>query len=317
MLVFGARLHDLPAQAMSQTRCIRAGTVVHPASHLKQSSALLPDTLCSLLMTFIAATTDLDICAIYGNILLIDAGLKSSLLLTPSLYDTLQITTGLEPPKTFRRAQHSATQNSMGSENRASFLNYMSELSVSASSAASASLAAAGSLSQTATAPDFTSPVTATNRTDSKTSTTADVFLTTNQSGVPNSASSAATSDATLVSEMAVHMELSTAAKAGIGVGISIAAVLLIGALILYLKSRTSRAQAHPRWLWQKETAEKEGKACLGPYQDETWVAGQNPDRMTEQEAMGIAELSSDSCTHELDGRSHMTPELDGEGRER
>jgi len=199
----------------------------------------------------------------------------------------------------------------MGSENRASFLSYMSELSVSAaSSASSASLAAASSLSQTATVSDFTSSVTATNRTDSKTSTTADASLTANQSGAPNSASPAAT-------EMAVHTDLSTAAKAGIGVGISIAAVLLIGALILYIKSRNNRVQARPRWLWQKETAEKEGKACLGPYQDETWAAGQNPDRMTEQEAMGIAELSSDSCTHELDGRSHMTPELDGEGRER
>lgn len=205
----------------------------------------------------------------------------------------------------------------MGSDNRASFLSYMSELSVSASSAASASLAAASSLSQNVTVSDLTSSVTAAGQTGSKKFTTADASLTANLSGAPKSSSPATTSESTSVSETAVHMELSAGAKAGIGVGISIAAVLLIGAMVLYLKSRSSRVQARPKWLWQKGTTEKEGKACLGPYQDDTWAAGQNPDRMTEQEAMGIAELSSDSCTHELDGRSHMTPELDGGGRRR
>lgn len=109
-----------------------------------------------------------------------------------------------------------------------------------------------------------------------------------------------------------VRIELSTAAKVGIGVAVGTAALLLIGALILFIRARRNQGQASQKWFWKKDKVNKESKGCLGPYQDKSWAAGRAPDWKTSQEALGIAELSSDSCTHELDGRSHLTSELHG-----
>lgn len=68
-----------------------------------------------------------------------------------------------------------------------------------------------------------------------------------------------------------------------------------------------------PKWFWQQEKSHEEGelgKPHLGPYQDESWAADQRADHTPGDPA----ELSADSCTHELDGRSHLTPELNGDG---
>jgi hypothetical protein len=204
----------------------------------------------------------------------------------------------------------------MGSDDRASFVSMMSVHSASVSSDSSAaSVALASSLSEIQTVATFDIVVDSATASESATST--DVFATTGVSAVSTAPSSTSTSESTVAPQTPLRMELSTGAKVGIGVGISIAAVLLIGALVLYLKSRTNRAQASPKWFWQKTTMERKAKLSWACIKTSHGASGTPPNRQTSQEALRIAELSSISCTHELDGRSHMTPELDGEGRRR
>lgn len=105
---------------------------------------------------------------------------------------------------------------------------------------------------------------------------------------------------------------LSTEARVGVGVGIGMSALLLAVASFLVLKTRQMRKQAAPKLFSLRIKRGREaavGKSRSDHHEDKREASESN-----RLEAPSMAELSSDSGRHELDGKNHSTPELDGGG---
>lgn len=142
----------------------------------------------------------------------------------------------------------------------------------------------------------------------------------TTTSSQPSSDSSSSTSE-TLPSEIPVAAEsspsggMSIGVKAGVAAGVGFAALLVVAALLLFIKTKRSREHAQNRF-GQRAIPEKEVTSDhLGPYQDGPHQdSGRKPvyETMIQADNHGGAPFAPQS--HELDGRD-LVLELDGERR--
>jgi hypothetical protein len=151
----------------------------------------------------------------------------------------------------------------------------------------------------------------------SKSTTTSPSPLTTSMNTSKNTTTSAevptmTTTDTPAASTSPATAGLSTGAKAGIGVGVGLAAVLLLSALLLFLKVRKSREHAQD-WHSQRTRPEKEVTANHtdpfqgAPQQGTSWAAPYESTALAKKPD-GVSEAQT---VQELDGRN-LVSEVDG-----
>lgn len=136
--------------------------------------------------------------------------------------------------------------------------------------------------------------------------------LSASESSSVNTASVSGTSTPTPTVSSSAGLSTEAKVGVGVGVGIGISALLLAVATFLVLRTRQMRKQAAPRLFSLRIKRGKE--AAVGKSQSDHHEDKREASESNRLEAPSMAELSSDSGRHELDGKNHSTPELDGGG---
>ena len=160
-----------------------------------------------------------------------------------------------------------------------------------------------------ASSPTATVTSQSTTKSASSVSTGASVSKNTTTS---SDATSTTTTDTPAASASPAAASLSTGPKAGIGVGVGLAAVILLSALLIFLKVRRSREHAQG-WHNQRTSPEKEVTSHHtspfqgAPQQDSSWPAPYESTALAKKPDGGPVEQT----LQELDGRN-LVSEVDG-----